>query len=484
VALDGVIFQRMAGGRPVCPFTSRCYRRNPHHFREYSHPHLATLLADHPSLLLPPTTPLPTSLTLATLAQQLAIYRDIEKGLQKTSDPATSIPSTQPSSPTMKTSSPTTKTSPSATKTSTTFKAARTNGTRTPAAPSPAADPAAAADDMFDDADDAELQEALRRSLEEQEEGGGARSRAEEGGGGGGSNKGVKRSRSPTPSSTQPSSKRNITSESLKNSIPSSTSSPITISTTSSPITTSTTSPPLSLIQRKLAAAEPYGFLLTKVQACPESQRDSYSIFLSDLLHPSLGTLASSLQINFMVELDFLTMCYEVHGVQGLPLVILHGCESPELTSPPAHVRAVRVKPKYPYGTHHTKMMVLTYSCGGVRVVVHTANLVGSDWINRSQGLWVSPLCPRLAEGGGRGEATTGFKAALLRYLRFYEVSAVHQFVAALEGADMSGVKVAFVSSVPGSHRGEEMHLWGHRAVRRVLRSTSCSPSWPHILLL
>ena len=23
------------------------------------------------------------------------------------------------------------------------------------------------------------------------------------------------------------------------------------------------------------------------------------------------------------------------------------------------------------------------------------------------------------------------------------------------------------------------MHLWGHRAVRRVLRSTSCSPSWP-----
>jgi len=23
-----------------CPFGVRCYRRNPHHFREYSHPHL------------------------------------------------------------------------------------------------------------------------------------------------------------------------------------------------------------------------------------------------------------------------------------------------------------------------------------------------------------------------------------------------------------------------------------------------------------
>ena len=100
------------------------------------------------------------------------------------------------------------------------------------------------------------------------------------------------------------------------------------------------------------------------MQACPESQRDSYSIFLSDLLHPSLGTLASSLQvhthysssstsssstqINFMVELDFLTMCYEVHGVQGLPLVILHGEYSlltsspPPLPSSPPHPQGAR----------------------------------------------------------------------------------------------------------------------------------------------
>jgi len=239
--------------------------------------------------------------------------------------------------------------------------------------------------------------------------------------------------------------------------------------------------PKLTLIQRRLDASEPYRFLLTKVQDCPESHRDSYSIFLADLLCPSLGTLAASLQINFMVELDFLTMCYEIHNVQDLPLVILYGAENPDLTSTslPSNIRPVRVKPKYPYGTHHTKMMVMSYKCGGVRVVVHTANLVGSDWQNRTQGLWVSPLCPKL-KPGQEGESTTGFKSALLRYLKFYEVTAVHQFISAIETADMSAINVSFVSSVPGSHKGSDYNLWGQRAVARVLAGSvaASTKSW------
>ena len=41
-------------------------------------------------------------------------------------------------------------------------------------------------------------------------------------------------------------------------------------------------------------------------------------------------------------------------------------------------------------------MMVLVYGDGGVRVVVHTANLVPGDWENRTQGLWVSHKCPTM----------------------------------------------------------------------------------------
>lgn len=47
-------------------------------------------------------------------------------------------------------------------------------------------------------------------------------------------------------------------------------------------------------------------------------------------------------------------------------------------------------KPALPisYGTHHSKAMLLVYSTG-VRVVVHTANLIYVDWNNKTQGLWM-----------------------------------------------------------------------------------------------
>ena len=47
-------------------------------------------------------------------------------------------------------------------------------------------------------------------------------------------------------------------------------------------------------------------------------------------------------------------------------------------------------KPALPisYGTHHSKAMLVVYRGGGVRVVVHTANLIYIDWNNKTQGLW------------------------------------------------------------------------------------------------
>jgi hypothetical protein len=78
---------------------------------------------------------------------------------------------------------------------------------------------------------------------------------------------------------------------------------------------------------------------------------------------------------------------------QKKPLLIVHGENNPDLhpSRLPANVRAVMVKSKYPYGTHHSKLMVFHYEDDSIRVVVSTANLVSSDWENRTQGLWVSP---------------------------------------------------------------------------------------------
>lgn len=37
------------------------------------------------------------------------------------------------------------------------------------------------------------------------------------------------------------------------------------------------------------------------------------------------------------------------------------------------------------YGTHHTKMMLLSYDTG-MRVVIHTSNLIPGDWHMKTQG--------------------------------------------------------------------------------------------------
>ena len=58
-----------------------------------------------------------------------------------------------------------------------------------------------------------------------------------------------------------------------------------------------------------------------------------------------------------------------------------------------------------------------------------------------------------------------------MKYLKYYEVSAVAQFISAVTSVDMSGINVAFVSSVPGSHKDGAMCQWGHRHVAKLLRT-------------
>ena len=73
--------------------------------------------------------------------------------------------------------------------------------------------------------------------------------------------------------------------------------------------------------------------------------------------------------------------------------------------------------------------MVLVYSDDSVRIVVSTANLVPSDWENRTQGLWVSPKCPASPEGQTPKDSVTG--KSLLEALIFASTHPqyVHTFI-------------------------------------------------------
>lgn len=124
-----------------------------------------------------------------------------------------------------------------------------------------------------------------------------------------------------------------------------------------------------------------------------------------------------------------------------------------------------------PYGTVHTKMILLFFSTG-CRVCVHTANMLSMDWDFKTQGAYVRDF-PVLdlssSDISGRG-TREDFKLQLLRYFRHSlsgkEMSDVTEMI---NRYDFSSAGVALVSSVPGVHRGEAKHYFGHARLRSIL---------------
>ncbi|XP_037088035.1 tyrosyl-DNA phosphodiesterase 1-like [Pollicipes pollicipes] len=228
-------------------------------------------------------------------------------------------------------------------------------------------------------------------------------------------------------------------------------------------------------VKDRLQQAEPISFFLTKVRSVKSTWRERLSLGLVELLDPSLGELKASLQLNFLVDLDWLLEAYGVYGHQHKPLTVLHGIDP--FSAPQSNVTVQKVSMPYPFGTHHTKMMLFEYT-EGIRVVIHTSNLVDEDWQDKTQGLWVSPLLPPLQASAGDGEAPTGFRSDLSRYLAAYKLRCLTPWLEVVARHDFSAVRVFFVGSVPGRYQSAAMDLWGHRRVRRLLQKHAVRKNW------
>ena len=88
-------------------------------------------------------------------------------------------------------------------------------------------------------------------------------------------------------------------------------------------------------------------------------------------------------------------------------------------------------------------MALFSYEDKSLRIVVHTGNLIESDWEDRTQGLWISPSCPPVSpDDDTEGpDSETGFKRDLLRYLSAYGLSALDPWMDKIRRCDMSSIK-------------------------------------------
>ncbi|XP_052860694.1 probable tyrosyl-DNA phosphodiesterase [Anopheles cruzii] len=225
---------------------------------------------------------------------------------------------------------------------------------------------------------------------------------------------------------------------------------------------------PSGRMAEKLAAAAPYNFFLTTITDSKPTHSEPLSVTFQELLDSSLGQLESSVQMNFMVDIGWLLAHYYFAGYENVPLLILYGDETPELklvSKKKPNVTALKVELKTPFGVHHTKMGLYGYRDGSLRIVISTANLYEDDWHNRTQGLWISPRLPAVPENADTayGESVTDFRANLLAYLEAYKLPQLQQWMARIRKTDFSDVKVCLVASVPGGHvNTPKGPLWGH----------------------
>ncbi|KAL0969830.1 hypothetical protein UPYG_G00232840 [Umbra pygmaea] len=231
-----------------------------------------------------------------------------------------------------------------------------------------------------------------------------------------------------------------------------------------------------------------YRFYLNKVTGL-EKKYNTGALHIKDILSPLFGTLKESVQFNYCFDIAWMVQQYPPE-FRDQPVLIVHGDKREakarllQQAQSYSHVHFCQAKLDIAFGTHHTKMMLLWYE-EGFRVVILTSNMIRADWYQKTQGLWMSPLFPRLPEGspGTAGESPTLFKQDLLEYLGAYRSPELTDWIQRIREHDLSETRVYLVGSTPGRYLGQDMEKWGHLRLRKLLhdhtRPLPDEEKWP-----
>lgn len=241
-------------------------------------------------------------------------------------------------------------------------------------------------------------------------------------------------------------------------------------------------------------------FKLTHIPALPTN----HTVTLRALLQPP--TPASRLTtvwcFNYLHSLPFLVNNLPSStDLSALRIHLVHGSwktqdthrvrlENNRLAHPyPGNVRLVPAFMPEPFGTHHSKILILfSVEEGGgaetARVIIHTANMIPFDWGNMTQGVWDSGWLPLLPVDGQISEAPIGaeFKKELLRYLKAYGSARTGELTTELSRFNFSSVRAAFLASVPGRYKISECHF-GWPGLQRILRNVQCPDSTSKVMM-
>ncbi|EPS64521.1 hypothetical protein M569_10259, partial [Genlisea aurea] len=216
-------------------------------------------------------------------------------------------------------------------------------------------------------------------------------------------------------------------------------------------------------------------FRLLRVKGLP-GWANSNAVSITDVIQ---GDVLVAVISNYMVDTDWLlSECPRLKKVPHVLVIHGEGDGALEYMKRSKPSNWILHKPPLPisYGTHHSKAMFLVYP-RGIRVVIHTANMIYADWNNKTQGLWMQDFPWKKKDHNG---GCCEFENDLVDYLRTLkcpefdiDLPAIGRFslnAKFFNKFDYQAATVRLVASVPGYHSGSSLRKWGHMKLRSILQ--------------
>ncbi|KAH9891452.1 phospholipase D/nuclease [Xylariomycetidae sp. FL2044] len=229
-------------------------------------------------------------------------------------------------------------------------------------------------------------------------------------------------------------------------------------------------------------------FRLTTIKDLPEHANVG-AVSLKDILGDPL--IAEVWEFNYLHDVDFLMSHFDEDTKSLVKVHLVHGFWKREdqnrlaLEEQASQHKNVNLHTAFMpemFGTHHSKMLILIRHDDTAQIIIHTANMIAKDWTNMTNGVWQSPLLPKLRNAKEPDDAApkmgsgAKFKIDILSYLRAYNTrrSVCGSLVEELKKYDFSAIRAALVASVPGKHDltpYTQETCWGWAGLKHALRS-------------
>ena len=154
-------------------------------------------------------------------------------------------------------------------------------------------------------------------------------------------------------------------------------------------------------------------------------------------------------------------------------------CRDP---SQPAKTSSNPLRVQMPWGCHHTKLFLVGFRSGRLRVIVHTANMRHQDIHLKTQGAFIQDFLRQPKHQRTSSE----FQKTLLSYIQTYDYKEQHVWQSGSSGRctlveqlakyDYSTAKGVLIPSTPGYHKPYAKEKLGYLQVKKAI-SEYTSPS-------